>query len=107
MKKSSYENFFANFSNYTRIKIILALADKPLSVSELVKKINEEQSNISHHLQQMSHCNLVQVKKEGKKRIYALNEKTVKPILKMAQEHVFGNCAKCVGNCRACMGEIR
>lgn len=103
MKNPSYELFFANFSNYTRMKILVALADGPLSVSELVDKIGEEQSNVSHHLSQMAHCSLVDVKREGKKRIYSLNEKTVKPMLEMAQEHVFGSCGSCSGgSCGSC-----
>jgi len=107
MKKSSYEKFFANFSNYTRMKIIIALADGPLSVGELVEKIGEEQSNVSHHLKQMVRCNLVNFKREGKKRVYSLNEKTVRPMLEVAQEHVFGCCASCGGDCRSCGSGLR
>ncbi len=107
MNEPSYEQFFANFSNYTRMKIIIALADGPLSVNELTEQIGDEQSNVSHHLKQMAHCSLVDVKREGKKRIYSLNEKTVKPMLAMAQEHVFGSCTNCAGDCRSCAEGVR
>jgi ArsR family transcriptional regulator, lead/cadmium/zinc/bismuth-responsive transcriptional repressor len=98
MKNNSYEQFFANFSNYTRMKIVLALADGPLSVGDLSERVGEEQSNVSHHFKQMAHCSLVEVRRDGKKRIYSLNEKTVKPMLEMAREHVYG----CCGNCSEC-----
>lgn len=107
MKKSSYDNFFANFSSHLRLKILVNLADGPLSVGELVEKIGEEQSKVSHHLRQMAHCNLVNVKKDGKKRIYSLNERTVKPMLKLAQKHLYSSCGMCEGDCSACSGSRR
>jgi DNA-binding transcriptional ArsR family regulator len=107
MKQDSYDLFFANFSNYTRIRIISSLADGELSVSEIVEKVDGEQSNISHHLASMVKCNVLNVRREGKKRIYGLNEETVKPMLKLAEEHVFNACGNCDGDCRTCMEVIR
>ncbi|MBS3077325.1 winged helix-turn-helix transcriptional regulator [Candidatus Pacearchaeota archaeon] len=98
MKQISYENFFANFSNKTRLGILTALMDGPLSVSEIVDKVGGEQSNVSHHLESLRKCSILNVKKEGKKRIYSLNKKTVYPMLELVEKHVGG----CGGSCEEC-----
>ena len=98
MKNKSYENFFANFSNHTRMQIIGALMEKPMSVSEIVAKVGEEQSNVSHHLQHLTKCKILGVKKKGKQRIYAINKKTVNPMLKLVESHTYG----CGGSCASC-----
>jgi DNA-binding transcriptional ArsR family regulator len=98
MKKNSYENFFANFSNKTRLGILTVLMEKPLSVSEIVKKLGEEQSNVSHNLEHLRKCKILNVKQEGKKRIYSLNKKTVYPMLELVERHV----NECGGSCEEC-----
>lgn len=99
MKQQSYENFFANFSNRTRLRIVTVLLDGPLSVSEIVSKTGEEQSNVSHHLEGLRKCSILDFKKEGKKRIYSLNMETVGPMLELVEKHVYGCCG---GGCAEC-----
>lgn len=103
MKKISYENFFANFSNKTRLGIITALMDGPLSVSEIVERLGEEQSNVSHNLEHLRKCSILNVKREGKKRIYSLNKKTVEPMLDLVESHVYG-CGGSCADCGLCSG---
>jgi ArsR family transcriptional regulator, zinc-responsive transcriptional repressor len=100
MKKSSYINFFANFSNKTRMEIIELLYEGDLSVNNISEKLNEEQSKISHNLKKLNQCNIVEVKRVGKERIYSLNKKTAIPLLKIVEKHVIGNCANCPRRCR-------
>lgn len=103
MKNNSYQNFFVNLANKTRLDIMLSLKDKSLSVNEIAKIIKEEQSNVSHHLKSLSDCRIVYSKKQGKKRIYSLNGKTISPIFKLVQTHVAENCSEgCSKNCRGC-----
>ena len=104
MKRNSYDNFFVNFSNGTRLAIILCLKEKPLSVSEIVEEVGGEQSNVSHHLEGLRRCKILNVKKKGKKRIYSLNKKTVIPILRLVERHVCNNCESCP---LACGSNIR
>lgn len=104
MKQQSYEQFFANFSNRTRLRIINALMDGPLSVSEIVEKTGEEQSNVSHHLEGLKKCSILDMKKEGKKHIYSLNMETVEPMLELVEKHVYGSCAGGCENCGGCGG---
>ena len=91
---STYHVFFRNLANPVRIAIITALKEKESSVSELVEKLGIEQSKLSHALALLNHCNIVQSKQEGKKRIYSLNKKTIIPILKLIDEH---KCEFCPG----------
>ena len=87
-----YERFFLNFSNKTKLAIILTLKEKPLSVTEIKEKLQQEQSKISHNLKKMAACNLINAKQEGKRRIYSLNKDTVMPILKLVEKHVKNHC---------------
>ncbi len=99
MNKKSYENFFINFANKTRLGIILCLKEKKMNVGEIVKKVGEEQSKVSHNLKQLSDCHIVNVEKNGKERIYSLNKKTVLPLLRLVEKHVKCNCSE---KCKFC-----
>ena len=84
-----------NFANNARFKIIMALRNTELSVTDICKETNQEQSRVSHHLKSMSQCNILNVKQQGKKRIYSLNKETVLPILKLVEKHVKYYCREC------------
>ena len=99
MSNNSYENFFVNFANKTKLDIILSLKEKPRSVSEIVKATNVEQSAISHNLKKLNECKIVEVEKKGKERIYSLNKKTVLPMMNIVRRHIEKNCDK---KCRSC-----
>jgi DNA-binding transcriptional ArsR family regulator len=109
MKKHSSNNktyhlFFGNLSNPLRIEIIGALKDskKGLTVNELAKELAVEQSKLSHALAGLRECNLVEVKKLGKTRVYSLNKNTLLPILEIIDKHskkfCGGNCSQCMKN---------
>ncbi|MEA3329979.1 MAG: metalloregulator ArsR/SmtB family transcription factor [Nanoarchaeota archaeon] len=98
--KNNYENFFINFANKNRLKIILLLAQKNMGVGEIVKKTGEEQSAVSHNLKLLVDCKIVNVEKKGKERIYSLNKKTVLPLLELVENHVKCNCAECSKFCK-------
>ncbi len=96
---STYHIFFRNLANPLKIKIISALKEKESSVSDLTYELKVEQSKISHALALLRKCNIVDVEKKGKERIYSLNKKTIIPLLKMIDEHSksFCNCKECKG----------
>ena len=62
MKSKSY-NFFTHLSNPTKFKIIMCLREQPLSVTEIINNLNEEQSKISHNLSSLTQCSIVILKK--------------------------------------------
>ncbi|RLE46715.1 ArsR family transcriptional regulator [Candidatus Woesearchaeota archaeon] len=92
MKCGSYDWFFKNFANKTKLDIVKILRQGPLSVNHIAEKMKQEQSKISHNLKKLSSCNILTVKQKGKERIYSLNKETVIPLLKLVEKHVKKNC---------------
>lgn len=104
MFKSTYHFFFSNLANPLRVEIVTNLKNKAKSVGEISKELNVEQSKISHALASLKSCNIVDVKSEGKQRIYSLNKKTIIPILNLIDKHSETYCS---GNCKFCKGGRR
>ena len=94
MKNRSYNNFFTNFANKTRFKIIMLLRKKSLNVNSICKEIKEEQSKVSHNLRTLVRCHILNVKKKGKERIYSINKSTINPLFKVVENHVRKCCLK-------------
>ena len=100
---NSYKDFFVNFSNKTKLDIIVALRNNPLCVNEIAEKIGQEQSKVSHNLNKLTKCKILDVKQDGKKRVYSLNKETVMPIIQIVEKHVHKYCAKnCPIKCVKC-----
>lgn len=97
MKNAAYNNFFMNFSTKSKFDILMALRDGPLSVTQIAKKVGDEQSAVSHNLLKMSGCRILNVRKDGKQRIYSLNEETVVPLLNIVEGHVKRCCLRGCG----------
>ena len=95
MKKSAYYPFFKKLANPLRIAIVVALAKKDMSVSELCQELHVEQSKISHALHELAGCFIVTAKKQGKERIYKLN-KTIVPLFRLIDKHSKKFCKFCV-----------
>jgi ArsR family transcriptional regulator len=96
MSCSAYYIFFRNLANPLKIRIISKLKEKSMSVNELSEKLKIEQSKLSHALINLKACNIVEVKKEGKQRIYSLNKETILEILKKIDKH---KAKYCKGEC--------
>ena len=96
MKCPSYNIFFETISTPIRLNIIYFLKDKPRNVTQICKALNQEQSKISHNLKCLTECHVLDVKKQGKQRIYSLNKETMIPMLKLVEKHVAKYCCdKC------------
>lgn len=85
--------FFSTLANPTRLAIIEHLNEGPMSVTELVDALGQEQSMISHNLRPLARCKLVKRVREGKSNIYHLNKETLDPILKAVENHAEKFCA--------------
>ncbi len=99
MRYLSFDHFFTVLGNKQRVKI-LQLLDRhgPMSVMSIAKRLQAEQSAVSHSLRQLLACHFVVVNQSGKERIYAINEDTVRPIFDLIEQHVKKNCAKDCGH---------
>ncbi len=67
----SYDVYSA-IGNSVRAKILMCLAQKPKTVTELIGNCQLAQSAVSQHLTKLKHAGLVEASKEGKNVTYSL-----------------------------------
>jgi len=58
----------------TRLRVLRLLFNERLSVNEIAERLNVSQYNISKHLRIMREAGLLETKKHGKQRLYAVAE---------------------------------
>ena len=95
MKKGLSETcykFFINLANPTRLAILERLMKHPMSVNELAESLEQEQSMVSHNLKTLLDCNFVYSKRDGKKRIYSINQETIGALFKAVENHAVKYC---------------
>jgi len=78
---------FKTLSDPTRIKIIYALMNGPLCVSDISELLGMSQSSISHQLALLRSQNLIKVKRRGRRAYYSLDDDHVLCIFKDGLEH--------------------
>jgi|TARA_B100001971_G_C18049094_1_gene461826 DNA-binding transcriptional ArsR family regulator len=88
----SYFKFFETVSARIRWEILSLLERRPMSVTEICDALKEEQSKVSHNLRNLTECHFLDVRQEGKKRIYSLNKETIVPLMKLVEKHVEKYC---------------
>jgi len=81
-------DFFKIFGDSTRIKILYALLNKEMCVSELVTELNMNQSAISHQLRVLRQNDLVKFRKDGKAVIYSLDDEHISGVLELGLRHI-------------------
>ncbi|MEN1760591.1 metalloregulator ArsR/SmtB family transcription factor [Anoxynatronum sibiricum] len=69
-----YETIFKALGEGTRIKIVKLLSIKPMYVCELESVLEMSQPRISQHLRILKQAGLLNMKKEGQRAVYSLNE---------------------------------
>ena len=94
--------FFSSLSDETRLNIILALSEKPRTVTDIHKYVGKDKltlSAISHQLKQLSDLNIINYKKEGKEKTFELSDKVCWCILRdtfdQFNKKLNINCRKC------------
>ena len=81
------ENFKV-FGDSTRMKIIAALLEGELNVSEIAAITNSTPSAISHQLRVLKQAKLVKGRKDGKAVYYSLDDDHVRSILSIGMNHI-------------------
>ena len=84
--------FFSTLANPTRLAIVELLEEKPMSVTELVEALGQEQSMVSHNLRPLVRCHFVTRERRGKNNVYSLNHATMDPIMKAVEAHAKDFC---------------
>ncbi len=77
---------FRGFSDPSRLSILEALRDGPLTVGTIVEKTGLSQSNVSNHLRCLSDCDLVLSASQGRYTLYQLSDPRVAKLLGLAEE---------------------
>ena len=80
--------FFKTIANRARLQILNALRDKAKSVNQICKDTGYEQSLVSHNLKVLKDTGFVDVKQDGKYRVYTLDKESVAPVLEAVGRHV-------------------
>ncbi|KRM60748.1 transcriptional regulator [Paucilactobacillus vaccinostercus DSM 20634] len=81
-------NVFKTMSDPTRMKIILTIAKKPITVTEIAKALSLEQSTVSHQLRQLKQERLVIGDRSGKQIFYRLADDHVLQIYALTKIHI-------------------
>ena len=78
------------FGDSTRVKILTALTQSEMCVSEISKFLEITQSAVSHQLRVLKTSGLVKIKRSGKNIYYSLADEHVGAIIDCGMEHLLG-----------------
>lgn len=81
---SKLADYFQNFSDSTRIKILTCLSMMNMCVNDLSTVLGINQTTISHQLKQLKDQNIVQYRREGKILVYSLTDQSVNDMMMYA-----------------------
>ena len=84
----SLADFFRIFGDSTRIRILYALSQSELCVSDIACLLGMGQSAISHQLRILKQMRLVKFRREGKSVLYSLADGHIETILAQGMEHI-------------------
>jgi len=85
---SAVADRFKILSDPTRVRLLAALADRELCVSELTEMLQMEQSAVSHQLRTLRGWHLVRNRKVGRQVYYTLNDQYIRDLLSRSLAHV-------------------
>ena len=85
--KNATDLFFEAFANKNRFNILMQLRNKEMCAGDLQKTLGIEQTNLSHDLKCLLNCKFINVKKDGRKRIYRIDSET-KELVDEISKHV-------------------
>jgi DNA-binding transcriptional ArsR family regulator len=86
--------FFQGLSDPTRVRILELLAAQPLTVTELVDRLDLAQGRVSSHLSCLRWCGYVEARAEGRYNRYRLVDERVREILRLGEAIVRDNATR-------------
>ena len=81
-------DFFKIFGDPSRIKILYALLQQDMCVSELAETLGLNQSALSHQLRLLRQNDIVKFRRDGKTVTYSLDDEHVGILLRNGIEHI-------------------
>lgn len=79
-------DFLKLLADENRLKILLALTEKTMSVTEIHLKLKLPQNLTSHHISKLKEMDLLNEKREGVFRYYSLNVKKIKECSRLLKD---------------------
>lgn len=79
---------FKVFSDFTRVKILLALLNHEMCVCDISALLGMTKSAVSHQLRTLKQANLVKNRRDGKVVYYSIADEHVETIISNGMEHV-------------------
>ncbi len=77
---------FRGLSDISRLTILEALCDGPLSVTSIVEKTGLSRTNVSNHLRCLGDCDLVVAQSQGRFTFYQVSDPRVAGLISLADE---------------------
>lgn len=92
-------NIFRAFGDPTRLRIFQTLveADSPLHVTELCERTDLDPNLVSHHLQCLKNCALVEAERDGRKMFYEVSRPEAVELVALADECIRQNVESVLG----------
>ena len=92
-------NIFGALSDPTRLRVLQALleAEGPLTVTELCERTDCETNLVSHHLQCLKSCQLVDAEKDGRERYYEVSTHEAAEMVELADDRIRRNVERVLG----------
>lgn len=81
-------DFFKNFADGSRLKILSVLSKGEVSVTALSEELNMGQSAVSHQLKTLKSSKLVKAEQRGKNVFYSLDDDHIVGIINYALTHI-------------------
>ena len=85
---SNISSFFKVLGDETRVKILYALSQNEMCVSDISAMLDMSQSAISHQLKQLKLVGQVKTRREGKSIYYSIDDDHVVDIINKTLSHV-------------------
>ncbi|MEE1117892.1 ArsR/SmtB family transcription factor [Methanosphaera sp.] len=86
MKVEEISKISKSLGEPKRIEIINLTSKKEMCANHILKKFEITQPTLSHHMKQLTECNLINVRKDGKMSYYSLNKDTLNEYLEFFNE---------------------
>lgn len=85
---TALSDFFKNFGDSTRIKIVSALMAGELCVADIAEALEISASAISHQLRLLRQAKIVRSKRVGKQIYYSIEDNHVGILYSVGMEHI-------------------
>lgn len=92
-------NIFGALSDPTRLRIFQTLleAEEPLNVTELCERTDLKTNLVSHHLQCLKNCQLVDAERDGRMKYYTVSRPEAAEMVSLADDCIRQNIESVLG----------